>query len=109
MEKTFDPVSELNDVQRDAVLHDEGALLLLAGAGSGKTRVVTTRIARLLSDGNPSSSILALTFTNRAAREMRERVGGLLGLAEDPPVLISTFHALGARLLREHGHHCTGV
>jgi DNA helicase-2/ATP-dependent DNA helicase PcrA len=86
-------------------MHDEGALLLLAGAGSGKTRVVTARIARLLSQGHGPHSILALTFTNRAAKEMRERVAGLLGMADEPPVLISTFHSLGARMLREHGAH----
>ncbi|MGC6416631.1 MAG: ATP-dependent helicase [Bradymonadia bacterium] len=93
----------LNAVQREAVLHGEGPLLLLAGAGSGKTRVVTTRIARLLAEGEHPDSIMALTFTNRAAAEMRERVGTLLGLVEQPPLLISTFHALGAKLLRQHG------
>ena len=92
----------LNEMQRDAVMHDKGPLLLLAGAGSGKTRVVTTRIVRLLQDGAHPSSILALTFTNRAAREMKERVTKMLGLDQEPPVLISTFHALGAKLLRQH-------
>ncbi|MCA9537338.1 MAG: UvrD-helicase domain-containing protein [Myxococcales bacterium] len=97
-----DPVAGLNPVQRDAVLHGEGPLLLLAGAGSGKTRVVTRRIARLLADGAPPESILALTFTNRAAREMRERVLDLLGLEDEPRLQIGTFHALGARFLRRH-------
>ena len=105
MSSSIDPLHGLNPIQKDAVLHDEGALLLLAGAGSGKTRVVTTRIARLLSAGHSPHSILALTFTNRAAKEMRERVADLLGLADEPPVLISTFHSLGARMLREHGAH----
>ncbi len=102
MNEKIDPFDGLNDVQTEAVMHREGALLLLAGAGSGKTRVVTCRIAQLLRDGAHPSSILAVTFTNRAAREMRERVRNLLGLAEDPPIQISTFHSLGARMLRQH-------
>ncbi|MEE2787806.1 MAG: UvrD-helicase domain-containing protein [Myxococcota bacterium] len=95
-------IDALNDEQREAVNHARGPLLLLAGAGSGKTRVVTTRIVRLLEDGVHPGEILALTFTNRAAREMKERVTELLGLNQEPPLLISTFHALGARLLRQH-------
>ena len=70
----IDSLSALNDVQRDAVLHDEGALLLLAGAGSGKTRVVTTRIARLLSDGAPPSSIPPLPFRTSAGRPGNGRI-----------------------------------
>jgi DNA helicase-2/ATP-dependent DNA helicase PcrA len=90
----------LNPAQRAAVEHEAGPLLIVAGAGSGKTRVLTTRIARLIErDGIAPSRILAVTFTNKAAGEMRERVGRLLG--RDPAGMwIGTFHGIGARLLR---------
>lgn len=104
MKSTF--VDGLNPIQRDAVNHGEGPLLVLAGAGSGKTRVLTHRIARLLSSGIPPRSILALTFTNRAAQEMRQRVLELLGLESEPALKLSTFHALGAWFLRQHGEAC---
>lgn len=95
-------LDHLNAVQREAVLHQDGPMLLLAGAGSGKTRVVTHRIARLLEEGEPPGSILAVTFTNKAAREMRDRVYDLLEVDSVPGLTISTFHSLGARLLRRH-------
>src|SRR5437879_2771856 len=90
----------LNPAQTEAVLRTEGPLLILAGAGSGKTRVLTTRLARLVEvHGVNPRSILAVTFTNRAAGEMRDRVGRMLG--SDPKGLwIGTFHAIGARMLR---------
>jgi len=87
----------LNSKQRLAAEHMEGPMLVLAGAGSGKTRIVTYRIAHLIELGVPSSKILALTFTNKAADEMRRRIENMCNQA----VLTSTFHALGARILRE--------
>jgi DNA helicase-2/ATP-dependent DNA helicase PcrA len=95
-----DWIRTLNPEQREAVAHVNGPLLVLAGAGSGKTRVLTTRIAVLLSEhGVPAHRIFAVTFTNKAASEMRHRVGALL--ERDPSGLwIGTFHGLSARLLR---------
>ncbi len=92
----------LNDVQREAVLHDGGPLLILAGAGSGKTRVITHRIAHLIRVRDvPSRRILAVTFTNKAAAEMRERTEALVG-PYGRDAMIRTFHSLGLQILREN-------
>jgi DNA helicase-2/ATP-dependent DNA helicase PcrA len=89
----------LTEAQRKAVTHLEGPLLILAGAGSGKTRVVTHRVAWLLANGIPGQQILALTFTNKAADEMQQRIERLVGEA---PVWVGTFHRFCARLLRKY-------
>jgi DNA helicase-2/ATP-dependent DNA helicase PcrA len=93
----------LNDRQREAVLATEGPLLVLAGAGTGKTRVLTTRLAHLLATGKARPwEILAVTFTNKAAREMRERIGTLVGESVEGMRWLGTFHSVGAQILRRH-------
>jgi DNA helicase-2/ATP-dependent DNA helicase PcrA len=96
---TSDLLADLTSAQREAVTHFEGPLLIVAGAGSGKTRVITRRVAYLLQQGVKPWNILAITFTNKAAGEMRERVEAILANSR---VWISTFHSLGARLLRQY-------
>lgn len=108
-------LKDLNPAQREAVLHTDGPLLVLAGAGSGKTRVIVHRILHLITSGVSPDKILAVTFTNKAAKEMRDRV---MGLARDYPALarlfpdraplVTTFHSLGVTLLREQ-HKLLGL
>lgn len=95
-----DYLSGLNEKQREAVLHMDGPLMIVAGAGSGKTKVLTTRIAHLMANGVDSFNILALTFTNKAAREMKERVEHILGNNEARNLYIGTFHSVFARIMR---------
>ncbi|HSB92112.1 MAG TPA: UvrD-helicase domain-containing protein, partial [Flavitalea sp.] len=96
-----DYLSGLNEQQREAVLHKDGPIMIVAGAGSGKTKVLTTRIAHLMAyHGVDSFNILALTFTNKAAKEMKERVERTLGNADARNLYIGTFHSVFARILR---------
>src|SRR3984957_13326290 len=103
----------LNEPQKEAVLHINGPLMIIAGAGSGKTKVLTTRIAHLLSTGVDAFNILALTFTNKAAKEMKERIERILGTNEARNLYIGTFHSVFARILRAEApklgypHHFT--
>jgi superfamily I DNA/RNA helicase len=95
---------DLNPEQFRAATHGDGPMLILAGAGTGKTRVLTARIAWLVSQGVAPSSILAVTFTNKAAKEMRERVAANVSSEAAKQITLSTFHALCVRLLRKHAH-----
>ncbi|WP_428979717.1 ATP-dependent helicase [Flagellimonas halotolerans] len=105
--KSFWPLSnfidELNDAQRAPVLHKDGPLMVIAGAGSGKTRVLTYRIAHLMEQGVDSFNILALTFTNKAAREMKKRIATIVGNSEAKNLWMGTFHSVFAKLLRYDG------
>src|SRR2546421_7563246 len=94
-----DLLAQLTDSQREAVLQTDGPLLVLAGPGSGKTRVITCRVANLIHQGARPGQILAITFTNKAAGEMKQRVEALL---PGKGMWISTFHSFGVRLLRQY-------
>ena len=91
----------LNEMQQKAVLHKDGPLMIIAGAGSGKTKVLTTRMTHLMAAHNVDAfNILALTFTNKAAAEMKERIAHILGNTEARNLYIGTFHSVFARILR---------
>ena len=96
-------MKDLNDAQKAPVLQKEGPLMVIAGAGSGKTRVLTYRIAYLMQQGVDAFNILALTFTNKAAREMKQRIAELVGGSEAKNLWMGTFHSVFARLLRSDG------
>ncbi len=102
-------LKDLTAEQHEAATHTEGPLLIVAGAGSGKTRVITRRVAYLMAQGIPPASILAITFTNKAAGEMKSRVTALLdkplrdwGRLDQPWSIICTFHSLGLRILKHY-------
>ncbi|APZ47213.1 ATP-dependent DNA helicase [Polaribacter reichenbachii] len=93
-------LNTLNEAQKQAVLQKDGPMIIIAGAGSGKTRVLTYRIAHLMQSGVDSFNILSLTFTNKAAREMKERIAGVVGQSEAKNLWMGTFHSVFARILR---------
>jgi len=101
----MDILNELNPSQQEAVLYNDGPSLIIAGAGSGKTRVLTYKIAYLLQQGIPSNRILALTFTNKAAREMKERIRALVGEEQARYLWMGTFHSICAKILRQEAEH----
>ncbi len=98
-------LSQLNDAQLAPTLQKDGPMIVIAGAGSGKTRVLTYRIAYLMSQGVDAFNILALTFTNKAAREMKGRIADIVGDSEAKNLWMGTFHSVFAKILRFEGHH----
>jgi len=96
-------LNELNEAQKEAVLQKEGPMIIIAGAGSGKTRVLTYRIAHLMKNGIDPFNILSLTFTNKAAREMKNRISQVVGQSEAKNLWMGTFHSVFARILRSEG------
>ncbi|MBU1719225.1 MAG: UvrD-helicase domain-containing protein, partial [Bacteroidetes bacterium] len=96
-------LDELNESQRKAVEATEGAVMVIAGAGSGKTRVLTFRVAHLMSKGVDPFNILCLTFTNKAAREMKDRITNIIGNTEGKNIWMGTFHSIFAKILRVEG------
>ena len=109
----MDYLETLNNQQKEAVLYTKGPLLIVAGAGAGKTKTITNRIIHLIHEGINPESILAITFTNKAAKEMRDRVFGMLekkehgfdlNFEQNKIPLISTFHSLGVYIIKENAH-----
>ena len=95
-----DYLSQLNESQKLPTVHKNGPIMVIAGAGSGKTRVLTYRIAYLIEMGVDPFSILALTFTNKAAREMKSRISDIVGVSDSKSIWMGTFHSIFARILR---------
>ncbi len=98
-------IDQLNEAQREPVLQKDGPMIIIAGAGSGKTRVLTIRIAYLMHQGVDAFSILSLTFTNKAAREMKKRISDIVGAGEAKNLWMGTFHSVFARILRSEAEH----
>ncbi|MBC5864568.1 ATP-dependent helicase [Flavobacterium turcicum] len=98
-------IDQLNEAQREPVLQKDGPMIIIAGAGSGKTRVLTIRIAYLMHQGIDAFSILSLTFTNKAAREMKKRISDIVGAGEAKNLWMGTFHSVFARILRSEAEH----
>jgi DNA helicase-2/ATP-dependent DNA helicase PcrA len=98
-------IDQLNEAQRQPVLQKDGPMIIIAGAGSGKTRVLTIRIAYLMHQGIDAFNILALTFTNKAAREMKHRISSIVGASEAKNLWMGTFHSVFARILRSESEH----
>ena len=98
-------LSQLNEAQYEPTVQKDGPMIIIAGAGSGKTRVLTYRIAYLMSQGVDSFNILALTFTNKAAKEMKGRIAEIVGDGEAKNLWMGTFHSVFAKILRFEGHH----
>jgi DNA helicase-2/ATP-dependent DNA helicase PcrA len=108
-------LEDLNPAQKEAALHKHGPLLIVAGAGAGKTKTITHRIIHLVESGVAPENILAITFTNKAAKEMRERVHGALAqefgnnFSQEKSPFVSTFHSLGVKILKEHARHAETI
>ena len=102
-EKDFDYLHNLNEPQKQAALHTEGPSLIIAGAGAGKTRTLTYRIVHLLQNNVPAGRILALTFTNKAAKEMKDRIASIIGYEASRYLWMGTFHSVFAKILRIEG------
>ncbi|GGF15877.1 ATP-dependent helicase [Flavobacterium limi] len=98
-------IDQLNEAQRQPVLQKDGPMIIIAGAGSGKTRVLTIRIAYLMHQGIDAFNILSLTFTNKAAREMKHRISSIVGASEAKNLWMGTFHSIFARILRSESEH----
>jgi DNA helicase-2/ATP-dependent DNA helicase PcrA len=98
-------IDQLNEAQREPVLQKDGPMIIIAGAGSGKTRVLTIRIAYLMHQGIDAFNILSLTFTNKAAREMKNRISDIVGASEAKNLWMGTFHSVFARILRSEADH----